>query len=64
MGFTPLRKDKPVRVQKFHAGKLFCAKNKTHRSGKAGPMRMGKSVCSSTAAGLDAGLADEKSQSR
>jgi len=26
MGFTPLRKDKPVRVQKFHAGKLFCAK--------------------------------------
>jgi hypothetical protein len=39
-------------------------KNKTHRSGKAGPMRMGKSVCCSTAAGLDAGLADEKSQSR
>jgi hypothetical protein len=64
MGFTPLRKDKPVHLQKFRPRKIFRAKGKTHRSGKAGPMRMGKSLCSSTAAGLDAGLADEQSQSR
>jgi hypothetical protein len=63
MGFTPLRKDNPDRVQKFPPRKILCAKDKTHRSGKAGPMRMGKSLCSSTAAGLGAGLA-EKSQSR
>jgi hypothetical protein len=44
MGFTPLRKDKSVRVQKFRQRKVLCAKDKTHRSGKAGPMRVGKKL--------------------
>jgi hypothetical protein len=44
MGFAPLRKDKPVRVQKFRPRKIFCARDKTHRSGKAGPMRMAKKL--------------------